>query len=52
MTTLDRKAAFHCADTGVPHQWAYLRGIDKNYRCSLCLLVITKSELKRLTDDA
>jgi len=52
MTTEDRTAAFHCKDTGVPHQWAYLRGREKNYRCSLCLLVITKSDLKRLTDGA
>jgi len=52
MNELERKNAFLCVETGVPHEWTYLRGRDKNYRCSLCLLVITKSELKRLTDDA
>jgi len=48
----DRKSAFLCADTQAPHQWAYLKGRDRNYRCSLCLVVVTKTKLKELTDDA
>jgi len=48
-------AAFHCIDgpsTGQPHGWVYLKDLHKNYRCSLCLVVITKARLKELTDNA
>ena len=48
----DVEKAFFCEDTGVPHAWNYLKDINKNYRCSLCLVVITKQRLKELTDDA
>jgi len=47
----DREKAFMC-ETGVPHQWVYLKDLHKNYRCSLCLMVITKARLKELTDNA
>ena len=48
-------SAFQCqtgASAGAPHQWTYLRDLRKNYRCSLCLVVITKAELKERTDNA
>jgi len=48
-------AAFHCQtgpSTGAPHAWTYLRDLRKNYRCSTCLVLMTKTELKELTDDA
>jgi len=48
----DQVAAFHCqtgANTGLPHQWTYLK---PNYRCVLCLVVFSKARLKELTDNA
>jgi len=51
----DIEAAFHCVtgpDAGRPHTWTYLRGVHKNYRCAVCLVVITKARLKELTDGA
>ena len=52
MTQAQIKDAFHCKVTDVPHQWTYLKDIDKNYRCVLCLVVMTKQRLKELTDNA
>jgi len=55
MTTVQKKAAFQCqtgSSEGQPHQWSYLKDLEKNYRCQLCLVLITKAELKRLTDNA
>lgn len=51
----DVEAAFHCqtgAQIGLPHQWTYLNDLHKNYRCAVCLLVMTKARLKELTDNA
>lgn len=47
----DREKAFLC-DDGRVHEWTYLKDLEKNYRCSLCLIVITKAKLKELTDHA
>ena len=52
MTQAQIKDAFHCKGTDTPHQWTYLKDLHKNYRCSLCLTVITKARLKELTDNA
>lgn len=53
MTITDQDVidAFQCS-SGVPHQWDYLKDLAKNYRCKLCLVVITKARLKELTDHA
>jgi len=48
-------SAFHCQDgasIGAPHGWVYLKDLHKNYRCSLCLVVVSKARLKELTDNA
>jgi len=53
MTT--QAEAFLCqtgAFIGEPHQWTYLSGLHKNYRCARCLVVFTKAKLKELTDNA
>jgi len=52
MTTAQIKDAFLCKVTEVPHQWTYLKDLNKNYRCALCLIVMTKQRLKELTDHA
>jgi len=44
--------AFLCKITGIPHQWSYHKLPVPRYRCSLCIVGITKSRLKELTDDA
>lgn len=54
-TEEDIEAAYLCqsgANIGQPHQWTYLRGIHKLYKCAVCLVVITKARLKELTDNA
>lgn len=48
--TPEARAAFLC-ESGTPHEWTYLRDLHKNYRCTLCLMVITKARLKELTDN-
>ena len=48
-------SAFHCQtgpSEGRPHAWIYLKDTYRNYRCSLCLVVVSKARLKELTDDA
>jgi len=52
-TTLQVKSAFLCQDgtnEGRPHLWTYLNDLHKNYRCAVCLVVVTKARLKELTD--
>lgn len=49
MVTDEQRAAFQCED-GRPHEWSYLKDLHKNYRCRLCLVIITKARLKELTD--
>lgn len=51
----DINAAYLCqsgVNLGQPHQWAYLRGVNKIYKCAVCLVVLTKARLKELTDNA
>ena len=55
VTDADVQAAFLCQDgafSGSPHQWTYLAGLHKIYRCARCLVTITKARLKELTDNA
>jgi len=49
------RAAFQCQDgpsAGRPHDWDYRRAPRQSYRCKNCLVVLSKAELKELTDNA
>ena len=47
----DKERAFLCED-GRVHVWSYLKDAKSNYRCDLCLTIISKARLKELTDNA
>jgi len=42
---------WHCPD-GRVHEWTYLGRRRQAYRCVLCVQLISKSDLKRETDNA
>jgi len=46
--------AFLCQEgsrNGAPHDWDYSRA-RRRYRCKNCLVVLSKADLKELTDNA
>jgi len=53
--TVKQIAAFQCQDgpsTGEAHAWTYRNRPNGTYLCTKCLVTLTKTELKELTDNA
>jgi len=53
--TPEQIAAFQCqsgTSNGEPHNWTYRNRPNGNYLCTKCLVSLSKTELKELTDNA
>jgi len=51
MTTTNKKEVWRCP-AGTAHQLLYLGEVKQQYRCTVCLLVISKGELQEASENA